>query len=792
MSALASNITWPAGKLPIEIFIAIAEYIDRKDVQALRLVNRECYRCLSGYYLRQLVVHVGPNLCATLDSGLPQQIDSAAVDVTNRLVDTSYVFSSFGDQIRRFALALELSEPELATPKVYSDLALYVRPWGVYRWPVEAPLSTQSTLQRITESLERSKGMFRILSHLGNVRELALSCEGGLGYLQGPDVTTPPHRPVIFGDKNGGHISEGSYMLDFDTPYSHEALASLVSNTTVPAASIPGLVNELLKREGISLEKLAGEERRRCPLPDSRPRSIRPSIPLLDCCKERAKTLRLQPDMLTRNQKIFLSQHIAAQQALIQSYLLGVLDNASSFDNLTNVKIASLPSLHVDLLCRDDFWSKLTRLEEVFLAVVPDWRTVTQYGSHVEDAQVYPTDAIPKVFRLLANHIGKQERIKRLHFEWLCGGELASGSQQRNKHVLPAPFLKSHRKIVDSRPENLLILPHVTHLSLKNCWFTPHVFYRIVREMALKSLVSLELVTVSLSGPPIEPSNRGNQNGTNGTPNNVQTPAPPMDPTAIRRRLRTAPQPCKLSWGHIIDMLTPGGTIREYLHEKDRDEDTKPLRLKKELKLEKLSFKSCGYVEVPDGRLIAHWPFPGYTKDEIEPPIITRSAIHSGCPCVEFFMQVSTDPHLARVIQGMPEGEEEILSRVFGFRFGWEGIYDDPTIDAARNDGFRRQGRGRFSGTIERHVQPSPLERYAGVFYPDEPNDDRMPVEVFDTSLFDRDYDDEVSLSTLIDRIEARIGYVNPSRAGPHPAAANNNDDDDDEVFDRLRRSMLI
>lgn len=39
-------------------------------------------------------------------------------------------------------------------------------------------------------------------------------------------------------------------------------------------------------------------------------------------------------------------------------------------------------------------------LEDVSLAIVPDWRSRSQFGLRVEDTQVYPADAIPKVFQL--------------------------------------------------------------------------------------------------------------------------------------------------------------------------------------------------------------------------------------------------------------------------------------------------------------------------------------------------------------------------------------------------------
>ncbi len=456
------------------------------------------------------------------------------------------------------------------------------------------------------------------------------------------------------------------------------------------------------------------------------------------------------------------------------------------------------------------------------MAVVPDWRALTQCGSRVEDIQVYPADAIPKVFRLLDEYIGKQQHIKRLHFEWLCGGELASGSCQRNQNVLPGPFLKNHRKVIDSRLENLLVLPHVTHLSLKNCWFTPHTFYRIVREMALKSLVSLELVTVSLSGPPIERTNPDLQNlinalqQNNGAPPNngllltngvlpngilIQNPATiPADSTQPM-----VYPPFALSWGHVIDMLSPSTTIREYIHERTRSPSTPALRVKNKLKLRRLAFKSCGYVEVPDGRFVASWPFEGYNRSTIErslPPDYSR--LNGDCRCVNFFMQANTDRHLGRVVGGMPRAEMDTLRQVFGFRFGWRGahggdddgdgdsdgggegsgegsgdahmLFGKAAFDGAQRDGTQAPGRGRFTGIIERQTEEmTPVERYAGIFYPKEEkeegdgedrrqNADGVVVsrltEILDTRPYDGDYDDGGgTLEALVKRLEMTAYY---------------------------------
>ncbi|KAK7745199.1 hypothetical protein SLS62_009828 [Diatrype stigma] len=778
----------------------IANKLDREDVKSLRVVNLEFYTALSGYFLKQLVIHVDSELCATLNTGASSAIDSTTSGVAKRLIDSGRLLRNFGDQIRRFGLALELTESQLVSPTVPSDEVIEVRPWGMYRWPAPTKSAEKTTLGAITDSLDNSEGLSGILAHLGQVQELGLSCEGGLGYIRGPDVTVPSRLPAVFGD--GKTVSEVPRQLDFDRPYVLEKLDQMIRRSNLSQAESE-LAKEFLRQGGMSLEELSDEQRVRCLLPvREREKEVSRDIkPSRLCCQARFKTLRLQPDMLTQSQKLFLFEHIEVQQALLQSYVFGLMDNASSFERLRALKIASLPSHHMGALFHPNFWANLSMLEEVSLAVVPDWRTIKRHEAHLEDTQVYPADAIPKVFCLFNDHIGKQRNIKHVHFEWLCGGELAPGKTQRNKHVLPAPFMKNHRKIVDSRLENLLILPHVTHLSLKNCWFTPHVFYRIIHEMGSKSLVSLELTTVSLSGAPHRQPLLEGQN----QPNAVGPPPPRvLQPNA-------AYAPKTLSWGHIIDMLLPRHmmTIAQYMAQGNNDMvrirqamEKNPSRYRyPKLKLKRLAFTSCGYVEVPDYRFIAAWPFKEDRPTRVEPS--SRRPVHDNtCCCVEHFMQASSDRHLARVIRGMPAREAQTLHLVHGFEFGWRvkiprtglgrrsiinayaagatgAAYRYIAFDAAEYEAADRDcphpapGSGRFTGLIEDDrpdYEPTPAERYEGIFYPKEEKKqdtgDGMAgiVEVmeYDTSRFDRDYDDVggESLGRLMNNLEGEAGYV--------------------------------
>ncbi|KAH9909854.1 hypothetical protein F4778DRAFT_20873 [Xylariomycetidae sp. FL2044] len=743
---------WPSWSVPLELLVYIAQHLDRKDLGSMRLVNREFNAKLSSYYLRHLVLHFGPKVC-TVDTGLPLQGWSRPIDVTSRLRQSFSVFDNFGTEIRRFGLSLDMTEYDLVTPNVQMPWTIEVRDWGIYRWPLQE--TSYEFLDNIMRSLNSSSGIFNIMRQLKQVKEFALSCNGLLGYLNGPDVnaSAPSRLRAVFGDPHKGQIvQEPAAPIDFDTSWSYDYLIQGLLDAGVKQENVESTAATLLTTQGIQQDQLTHEFRERCPLPGSngttRYRKLK-----CDCCKGREGRLRIQPDMLTDAQKRLLLQCMSVHQVLIQSFTLAIVNRAPSFQNLTTIKIASIPSFHLHLLLRHSIWSIQT-LEEVSLAVIPDWRHLNMRSAHwIEENQVYPTSAMPKVFQLLHEYIGIQKHIKRLHFEWLCGGELAPGHLHRNRDILPAPFLKDHRKVMDSSPANLLILPYITSLSLKNCWFTPHVFFRIVRAMATINLDTLELETVSLSGPPNELK----------VEDSLLLPPPSLGILPLR-------QPRNLSWAHVIDMLTPGETIRERICE--RDYGYSP-NLKKHLKLRRLIFKSCGYVFVPDQRFISSHRFTDALRAsvailqrdingvDLAKQVLDRGVVRT-LACFDHFAQVSTDRHLASITKSDDRHEELAMKVVFGLRYGWKDFYDQDLIELAKEDGIPHPGNGRFSGTIEHNGEPTPSHGHNDVSHFDYPP---LEVENYSTARWEYDYDDTAGLELLISQFETGAHYT--LRKGP-------------------------
>ncbi|KAI1391332.1 uncharacterized protein F4822DRAFT_182259 [Hypoxylon trugodes] len=748
------GLTWPEG-IPLEIFSMIFQYIPDRERKALRLVNQEFNSKLISIIMRQVVICVSPGFSTKMDASRGHDGSHTLIDFTQRLIN-SPIAQCYGPQIRRLGIALDLNEIDIASPAICDLEDIVVRPWGPYRWPIdpEDRGSAELIMDNIIDELEKSQGQFNLLDNATNLREIALSCEGGLGYLQGPDVNPrqPQRQPPVFGKAiPARETDDESLQILFDKSYKIEMSERKMAAQGVDPSKFPTMIYRLLMNEEISLDEFSREQRQRSPLPLYNPAQAFIPRERVPRDPKRNDRLRLQPGLPVQTQLRFIYRHIQAEEALILSFFVGFMDKCHLLTNLTKLNITRISSFHLDSLCRHDFWTSVPSLNEVALGVIPEWTSLEQRKGHpIEARQVYPTDAIPKVFKLLSEYIGKQRRIKRLHFEWHCGGELAAGCVQRNRYILPAPFLKNHRKVIDCSVENLLFLPYVTHLSLKNCWFAPHVFYCIIYTMGrVMSIEELVLESVSLSGPPIlQPG--------------ILDIEPEEDPPNTHWRGGTLPQiplpkPEYLSWLHIIDMLTPGVTVKELQYLEEWGEFMPPLRIKKELSLRKIVFISCGYVEVRDYRFISNRRFrdlkmPDYLEElrdgfrkEFEPK---RQALRE-------YLQLTTDRHLAKIVPVMSEYEKYAMKRVFGLETGWNFVYDRTVIEAAQRDGVVAPGIGRFSGTIE--GGPPREDNYK---YEPDPNVRRRTVDYyFDTTFYEQGYNDLEGLDNLMQGIEAATGY---------------------------------
>ncbi|CAJ0551141.1 Ff.00g110710.m01.CDS01 [Fusarium sp. VM40] len=776
-----TSVIWPPNQVPVEIFEIIISHLTRLEVRCLRLVCKEFEVKVSAQYFRNVVVPFKSELYSKLDrdeNGALKRTSSALLSNGMR------IFQSFGPHIWRFALSLELDEETLSYPPIKPSQEAVPSFWGIYRWP-HGTYHRYTDLEGLEQTADETEAMKEALKCLVKVTNLGLCCDAGLGFLSGPDHIARSATTLhpVFSTQNwrlkGSEqqhrkqpivtmSSSDSKQPVFESPISFKqtVLQKMASDAGYSGDQLHEAVRMILETEGTDINSIDFDERAsllndreaRVPLP---PNNYRADF---EPVAADVASHPLIPSSLTRAQKEMLLELEWAHRAMIQSYVIGLIDNARDgcFENLTTLTIAKIPSSHVYIFNRHELWQNLPALNNVSLGVIADWRRISKSAPGcVEDSPVSPVEAVEKVYQLLNNYIGAQPNIESLHFEWICGGEFAPGTYQRHHFILPAPFFENPELMakVDSpktHQDDLLTLPFIKHLSIKNCWASPHVFLQTLRTMALSALEKLDLESVSLSGPPTFVPQAPLQHplinlNTANLLGLIQLPGPaphlthlglplgqPLPPPAATMQWPAAAppnhgffplpqpnnptpdlpdtlqQPEPFSWPGIIDHLSPSVKTKHILaaredsapnpasqltpHQPDslRQYIPESYRLRSDEKkytLKSLSFKSCGYVSVDLTAI--------NTRSIL--PMGVQGLGGNGNPHgqdLSPLMQHSRDKLLGRIAPCMRGQEVFHLSHVFDMDFGWEGIYDERTISDARADGVETPGMGRFSGTI--------------------------------------------------------------------------------------------
>ncbi|KAK7749811.1 hypothetical protein SLS53_000391 [Cytospora paraplurivora] len=581
-----AGATWPAQLIPVEIFNLIIEHLDRKDIKAMRLVNHEFDSKLADRFFRNVVVPFRPefealygtlntNLGAVVDQqkfglvlkkksedkcttedghNVPGEVGSGLRDDESLLSDGYRVFEQFGpSHIKKFALALELDEKDLACPPVKLNQQIIPAPWGLYRWPI-MDYQRFSQLEGLEKMADETQHMKKAFQFLSKTVEIGISCDAGLGYLQGPDTNNLCRRlqPSVFQpttyDGAEPESSLGS-KEDKDRSLSLVVLKKMAINAGYDSTEWPRAVLRLLEDEGRAVEwverispsgKIVHE---RVPLVKVTDDTAREDIiqiiedlvsdddPQHPIEAAHPQVFGLNPIILTPAQAEMLLELEWAHRALMESFVIAVMDDKSSFQSLRKLTIARCPARHVPSLMDEKFWETMTCIEAFHLGVIPDWRRVNKDDRGViTQRRVSPVDSYGAVFQLLHEYVGEQKNIQHVSFEWICGGEFAVGKSQRDRYILPAPLLldASHTVRVDHNfsKDDVLDLPFVKRLSLKNCWVSPHVFLNIFKNMSKKMLEYLELESVSLTGPPSWAATPGVHPGAQGARKPLHWPWP--------------------------------------------------------------------------------------------------------------------------------------------------------------------------------------------------------------------------------------------------------------------------
>lgn len=770
------------AQVPVEIFDIITSYLSRAELRNLRLVSRDFEAKVSAQYFRNVVVPFRSELYSALSRDEHGSLRHSTSDFFS---NGMHMFESFGPHILRFALSLELDEDSLAYPPVKPTQEAVPAFWGIYRWP-HANYHRYTDLEGLEQTADETEGMRAALRCLSKVQNIGLCCDAGLGFLLGPDKLARSarghhpvfatvdwrrhqrsaqgaHQPAItVADFNDASRDKHKSMFPNPKAFRNTILERMAKDAGYAGRQVSEAVRIMLDTENVNLANINFDERSTSLASNLGPGGVLTHY--VHSFKDVTNS-PLIPANLTRAQKEMLLELEWAHRAMIQSYVLGLIDNASvgGFQHVTTLTIAKVPGSHVHIFCRDDLWDGIPSLKNVSIGVIADWRKVTvSTPGYVEDVSISPVESVGKVFTLLSAHVGKCPNVESLHFEWICGGEFAPSFYQRNSYILPAPFVNQPDLMVNPTAvrddtSSLLQLPYVKHLSLKNCWSSPHIFLQAIRQFALSSLEKLELESVSLSGPPttipqvimaqaavpvpaqgiIVPAMEdddpdadviqgGPAPGLIVPPQLAQLPLPlpqfnlpinpPGDDHAQHSSTDWLRQPDLLTWPGLIDHFSPSVKIRQLLAEQsDNDSVSEALAEKvaaviqyiphtadlrgdeHRYRLNCLSFKSCGYVCVDSvylkTREILPDSHPGHG-------IVHRSS-HDSNHGIMNLMQSCRDRLLANIIQCMKAQDKAVLTNAFGMSIGWEDVYDAWLIRDARQDGVQRPGEGRFSGLLE-------------------------------------------------------------------------------------------
>jgi hypothetical protein len=553
---------WPAGQLPTELFEEIAGYLNRDDIKSMRLVCREFDGHVSQVLFKTVVVPFNTEIYGMLGQEKPDRKGKKKVRVENKSLlwkngngDDVYnghgldVFKGFGQHILNFGMSFEVNEDSLSKPPEKSLTEKYTSFWGVYQWPFEE-YRRFDDVAGLESAADETPRMTVAFSELKKVRELALSIDSGLGWLNGPDRSMRARilqrPPEVFGtlknipdrraqaqkelwdhveschrhansdvklatlykmdirrdltDLQGAPslLSNQPEMPFLDSHLIHEAVPSETADIQIPTSfDDPEVLDRFVMVPSASG---AGILFTSSIMPTDAGQLVNPIIPA----------------NLTKAQKEWLLETEWAQRAFISSYMLSIIDNSATFSHVHTLNISQLSDRYVLMLNRRDFWDALPSLSKVLLLVIPGWRNVYKdEAGFVETPKISPTTGVDFFYDLLKNILSQRENITDLTIGWACGGEHAEGVHARNKLLLPAPLLSADsatEQDPEELHEQLLEFPHVEDLTLKNCWLTPAALTQFVLRHDKLGLKNLALNSVSLTSVLRNPGNGQNVN----------------------------------------------------------------------------------------------------------------------------------------------------------------------------------------------------------------------------------------------------------------------------------------
>ncbi|KAH7066668.1 hypothetical protein BKA63DRAFT_522930 [Paraphoma chrysanthemicola] len=552
----------PVWNLPVELVELIATHLNRDDIKSLRMVSQELNFYVSQVIFKTVVVPFNTEIYGML--GQSQKPDlkgkkraklaKPGYSWKNANGDEVYdghgldVFKGFGKHILRYGMSFEVNEDSLSQPPAKSLTEKKTSFWGNYDWPFEEyrRFDAVAGLETAADETPRMKIAF---SELTRVKELALSVDSGLGWLNGPDRSIRARilqrPPAVFGTLKAvpDRRAQAQQELWGHIVRRHQAAAQDVRQATLYRWITTRPVSDLEESSMLAEEQpmmpyldthLIREatpyETTEVPAPASfddpevldrfvqAPASTGAGILFSSITPPTGASQVMSPIIpghLTKAQKEWLLETEWAQRAFMSSYMLSIIDNPETFTPVHTLTISRLSDRYLPSLNRPDFWDALPNLVNLTLMVIPGWRTVHKdEAGFVDTPRINPNTGLDPFCELLAQHIAPRSRIQQLKIGWIGGGEHAEGLHARNKLIMPAPLMPlgvraennsvfTSEWMSETDPKRLraalLHFPHVERLVLRNCWITPTAllqFVHIYDALALKHLV---LESVSLT-----------------------------------------------------------------------------------------------------------------------------------------------------------------------------------------------------------------------------------------------------------------------------------------------------
>lgn len=422
----------------------------------------------------------------------------------------------------------------------------------------------------------------------------------------------------------------------------------------------------------------------------------------------------IKPGELTEAQAQWLLETLWAQKAFISCYVTSVIHNTAALRQVHSLHIGKISSGLLGSLSHEEFWKALPQLHTVSILVIPDWRRAHEPGDGAfnEHMPIPPTTASSNFARLLRKHIAPLENVSNLKIGFIGGGEHAKGLLARGQHILPAPITlnpKPWLTIKDATPEihTMLSFDHVQKLTFVNCWFSPNMLSTFMHTSKDSSLKHLTLDSVSMTVP------QGHTR-TSSFLNRFNDKIEPRFPPQNWLQEIFPHMPASLVWTRVIERITPGRTIHDYLlaahliQPTPSDSTASSSRSTPQPdsfrgNIQTLTLKSCGYVHIS-----------GLTSTELnqnnlvmpinsptDPGLLDRkSKLQSpGHSIKTSDPQGREYPLLGKMTQCVHPVEKIVLERAWGMKFGWE---NDLSRWDSVEDGLFEGGTGRFSGSVSK------------------------------------------------------------------------------------------